>query len=259
MNTRLRYGLLMALGLAAVPAAQAADSPWSVSVFGGGALAEDGQLRMPVTRSIADLGSIDPALSGTSGSIDLDRLNFNDLYRHRYLAGAEVDYDYLPDVQAFGRFNYESGDGRNRAIGSFTEGTDPTHTPIAGHFSDEDTWSLDLGTRVYFPVSESFRPFAGIALGATRVSGIKAALALPDETPDVRFTRTGTVFSQSIEAGVQYAAMQNLDLRFAIDATHFGSLPAVRNPTTLEADLQTNQSTRDRWAFPVSLGAVYHF
>lgn len=71
-------------------------------------------------------------------------------------------------AEAFGRFDYESGDGRNRAVGSFTEGADPTHRPIEGHFSDEDTWSL-------------------------------------------------------------------------------------------EADLQTNRSTRDRWAFPVSLGAVCHF
>jgi hypothetical protein len=37
-----------------------------------------------------------------------------------------------------------------------------------------------------------------------------------------------------------------------------GSLPAARNPTPLEAELETRHPASDRRGFPVSLGAVYH-
>jgi opacity protein-like surface antigen len=258
MNSRTRYGLLLAMGVAAIPAAQAADSPWSVSVFGGGAVAEDGSLRSPETSNLSDLGSIDAALSGTTGVLRLDRLKFDDLYHNRFSAGAEVSYDYQSNMEAFTRFSYDSGDGRQRAIGSLAVGA-ATAQPIDARFSDEDAWTAELGSRFYFPASETLKPFAAISIGATHLEGIKAALALPNgPLEDVRFTRNGTVFSQSLEAGLEYAAMENLDLRFSLDATHFGAAPSVRNPTALETGFRADTS-RDRWAFPVSIGAVYHF
>ncbi len=243
MNTRIRYCIFVALGSLAVSAAQAAtpDSPWGVTLFGGGAVAENGTLRMPN--------------EGTLGGqpLRMDELDFDDLYRDRFQAGAEVSYDLQPNMEAFSRFTYESGDGRVREIGALAA------QPIEGRFSDEDTWTVDVGSRLYFRPSETLRPFAGVALGATRVAGIKAALSLPDEGSQVRFSRDGTVFSQRLEAGLQYAAMRNLDLRLSLDATHFGSLPKLRDPTPLEAELETRHSSSDHWAFPVSLGAVYHF
>lgn len=258
MKFRSRYGLLLAMGVAAVPAAQAADSPWSVSVFGGAAVTENGSLRSPESSTLADLGSIDAALSGTNGALHLDRLKFDHLYRNRFSAGAEVAYDYQPNMEAFTRFSYDSGDGRQRTIGSLAVGS-AVARPIDARFSDEDAWTAELGSRFYFPASENLKPFAAVSLGATHLEGVKAALALPNgPLEDVRFTRNGTVFSQSLQAGLEYAAMPNLDLRFAVDATHFNGAPSVRDPTPLEADFRADTSS-DRWAFPVSIGAVYHF
>jgi opacity protein-like surface antigen len=243
MNTRIRYCIFVALGSLAASAAQAAtpDSPWGVTLFGGGAVAENGSLRMP---NEGTLGG--QALHG-------NRLDFDDLYNDRFQAGAELSYDLRPNVEAFGRFSYESGDGRVRPIGTLAA------QPIEARFADQDAWTLDVGSRFYFGTGETLRPFAGVSLGATRVAGIKASVALPEEGQEVRFSRNGTVFSQSLEAGLQYAAMRNLDLRLSLDATHFGSLPAPRNPTPLEAELETRHSASEPWAFPVSIGAVYHF
>jgi opacity protein-like surface antigen len=243
MNARIRYCIFIAIGSLAASASQAAapDTPWGVTLFGGGAVAEDGSLRN--------------LHEGTLGgqALRMDRLDFDELYRDRFEAGAEVSYDLQPNVEAFGRFSYETGDGRVRRIGALAA------QPIEARFADDDAWTLDLGSRFYFRTGEPLRPFAGVSLGATRVAGIKATLSSPDEGQQVRFSRDGTVFSQSLEAGLQYAAMRNLDLRLSLDATHFDSLPSPRNPTPLEAELETRRSASDHWAFPVLLGAVYHF
>lgn len=91
----------------------------------------------------------------------MDKLDFEYRYRDRIQAGAEVSYDLQPNMQAFTRFMYESGDGSRSA-------------PLAG-------------------------------------------------------------------------------------CDHFGSLPKPRDPTPLEAELETRHSASDHGAFPVPLGAVDHF
>src|SRR5262245_49846280 len=110
MNTRnVRILVALALTGGAVRGAYAADAndPWTVSIFGGDSVGISGSLRAPGSFTITDLGALDPALAGESGTLSLDKLNYDDLFRHRYDAGMEVGYSFSNNLQSFGRVSYE--------------------------------------------------------------------------------------------------------------------------------------------------------
>ena len=123
MNTRhVRMLTVLALSGGALPSAYAAtpDDAWSMSIFGGDAVAESGSLRDPGHVSITDLGTLDPALIGNAGTLSLDKLHYNDLFRRRYDTGLEVGYSFNDNLQSFGRLSYDGQTGRSRRIGTLT-------------------------------------------------------------------------------------------------------------------------------------------
>jgi hypothetical protein len=71
MNTR-NVGILASLALVAgarAANADTAESPWGIAVYGGDSVTQAGSLRSPLSTTIPDLGTVNPALSGTSGHI----------------------------------------------------------------------------------------------------------------------------------------------------------------------------------------------
>ncbi len=123
MNLRI-FKLIAGAALIASAAARAyADpsNPWSVSVIGGDSVAESGALRSPRTSTFNDLGAIDPALSGTGGALSLDKLRYEDIFRRRFDTGLELDYSFDPNLQAYGRFSYESLGGKDTPGGRVDE------------------------------------------------------------------------------------------------------------------------------------------
>ena len=106
-----------------------------------------------------------------------------------------------------------------------------------GHFNDTDTYSLMLGSRYYVPTGNSWRVFGGAALGATRLHDMTGTLDIPDSSTTLaglRFARATTVFSQSVEAGIDYQAPQNVDLQFTLA----GSTWPRRVPATIRSSLR---------------------
>src|SRR5262245_52735485 len=100
--------LTVMAGAARVATAADPASPWSLTISTGSSVDESGSLRAPVTTGFTDLGTVDPVLSGTSGTVRLDRLRYEDLFRRRFDGGLELDYSFDRDLQAYGRFNYNS-------------------------------------------------------------------------------------------------------------------------------------------------------
>ena len=59
MNTRyVRLLTVLALSGGAVRSACAADSPWTLSIYGGDSVAESGQLRAPTSAQLPDLAAL---------------------------------------------------------------------------------------------------------------------------------------------------------------------------------------------------------
>jgi len=262
MNSRnlgLLASLAMVAGARAASAQTAADSPWGIAVFGGDTLTQAGSLRAPLSSTIPDLGALNPAFSGTSGTLSLDKLRYDDMFREGFDTGLELNYTFDQNVQAYGRFSYATLDGRTRRVGYLsTNGSEP----LDARFGDEDNKALEIGTRYFWPTGTPWQPFAGVALGATRLDALRANFTTPDAAIDlanVRFTRPATVFSQSVEAGVEFNPNTNFGVRFSAGADHMGTPPSARDPALTELGYDSSHDADARWAFPVAIAASFHF
>lgn len=264
MNMRL--GLFTALALAAGTArtasADTSDSPWGVAVYGGDSVGESGSLRSPGTTSLPDLGTRDPALSGTGGTLRFDKLNYEDIFRRRFDTGFELNYSFSENLQTFGRVGYDSLDGETRRAGFFSTETGTPGVPLRARFADEDNKSLEIGSRYLWPNGSAWQPYAGLSLGATRLDAIRADFSTPDGGIDLHnlsFTRPATVFSQSVEAGVEYNPSPSFGVRFSVDADHMGVPPSAHDPGLAELGYDAAHDAEGRWSFPVAIAAAFHF
>jgi hypothetical protein len=266
MNTlSLRLLSALAITTGAIEAANAAtneESPWTLSVFGGDATGFTGSLRTPEITSIPDLGVLDPDLAESSGSVTLNNVLYDDIFRHRHDVGFEAGYAINRNLEAFGRVTYEGLDGQNLAIGSLSSAALATPEPLIATFNDADSWGLALGARYYWPTSSDWRPFAGFSLGATRMDALSASLEVPGtgiDLSDVRFTSADTVFTQSVEGGIEYAPNRNFGMLFGLNAEHMGKLAGSHDPALETLGLDTTEDAEGRWSFPITLTASYRF
>ena len=260
-SVQILTALTLIAGAARTASAQEAGQ-WSLSILGGDSIAESGSLRAPMRSTITDLGVLDPSLAGTPGALSLDKLKYEDLFKRRYDTGLELDYSLTDNLQTFGRFNYEALGGRTRSIGEFGGESLTSPTPVTARFADEDNSSLELGSRYYWSTGSNWRPFAGLALGATHMDAIRASLAAPVADPDLknlRFTRTGTVFSQSLETGVEYNPSNEFGVRLSLDADHMGTPPSADDTRLAGLGFNAGDDAHSRWAFPLTVAASYHF
>ncbi len=261
---KLRPGALSVLLAAAAPATHAAteDNPWGLQVYAGDTLGMHGDFSTNRLVSVPDLGPLIPGLTGTPGSVATETITYEDIYRSRYDVGAELSYAVTENADAYARFGYNALDGQTSTIGLITSPDLAKSAPLVGRFNDTNTYSLMLGSRYYVPTGDSWRVFGGAALGATRLHDMTGALDIPDSSTTIaglRFARATTVFSQSLEAGVDYHAPQNVDLQFSIAGEHMGAARAGNDPQLAALGFDTTHEGDSRWTFPLTLGATYRF
>jgi hypothetical protein len=249
-------------GASRVATAAEPASPWSLSISGGDSIGESGSLRSPITTPFSDLGTLDPALSGTSGTLRLDRLRYEDVFRRRFDTGLELDYSFNDNLQSYGRFGYTSLGAHMSTIGSLEGISLDSPAAVRAHFAEANNMSFELGSRYFWATGTDWKPFAGFSLGATHLDAMSATLNSPDlatDLSDLRFTRGGTVFSQSLQTGVDYTPSEAFDLRFAIDAAHVGKPPSGDDARLTSLGFGPNDDARGFWSFPVSVAAAFHF
>ena len=265
MKTRsiqILTALAMIAGAARTASAADQSGAWSLSILGGDSIGESGSLRSPTQTTIADLGSLDSSLAGASGTLSLDKLKYEDLFKRRFDTGLELDYSFSDSLQTYGRFGYESLGGRTRDIGELSGDAITSPTAITARFADQDNSSLEIGSRYYWPTGTSWRPFAGVALGATHMDGMRASLTSTTAAPDLqnlRFTRSSTMFSQSLETGVEYAPSNEFGVRLSLDANHIGAPPSADDTRLAALGFDASDDARSRWSFPLAVAASYHF
>jgi hypothetical protein len=265
MNSRnlgICASLAILAGARVAYADASADSPWGIAVYGGDTVTEAGRLRAPLSSTIPDLGALNPSFSGTSGTLSLDKLRYDDLFRQDFATGVELNYSFSPNLQTYGRLGYATLDGRTRRVGFLSTDELAGSEPLRARFDNEDNKSLELGSRYFWPTGTAWEPFAGVALGATRVDAIRASFATPDDAIDftnVRFTRPATVFSQTLETGVEFNPSTSFGMRFSVGADHLGTPPSAHDPGLSELGYDASHDAESRWTFPVAVAAAFHF
>ena len=249
-------------GAARVATAAEPSSPWSLSISGGDSLGQSGSLRTPSTTDFADLGALDPTLSGTSGTMRLDKLRYDDLFRRDFDAGLELDYSFNDNLQGYGRFGYASLGGRTTTIGTLDSPSFDTPAAVRARFADVDSMTFELGSRYFWNTGSNWRPFAGLALGSTRLDSMRANISSADlasDLTDVRFTRTATLFSQSVQTGVEYTPNSAFGVRLSVDADHVNRPPDADDARLTGLGFGPNDDAHTLWSFPVSIAANYRF
>ena len=252
MNPRC-LPMFCALALLTAGAAHADDfrSHASFALFAGENSAMPGSFR----GQTVPFDTIDPA-----GSTVYHDLKFSDAYDHRYTTGAEFDYALSPQLTGFGRLGYSTFNGRNHVVGEFTSNTFET-SPVRANFEDTSTREADLGARYTFMAGSRWRPFVGAALGATRLSDTKAEFSNPGGgATRVTLGEAETVFSQRVETGLQFAPLDNFDVRLSAAANHLNADTKSSDPNLALVGLSnTEPDVRNHWDYPVELAAVWNF
>jgi len=237
------------------------DSPWSLSISGGDSVDSSGTLSSSRSAPV-DLGKLDPALTGASGTLSLDKLRYDDLFERRYDMGAEVGYSFSDQLQAFTRFDYESLGGRTTQLGTISGAALPSREGLSARFADANNYSFDVGARYFWRTGTTWRPFAGAALGATHLDGTSAVVKSEDGSLDlgtVRFTRSGTVFNQMAEAGIEYRTSDAFGVRVSVDARHEGAPDGADDARFSAAGVSPGSEAEDSWSYPVTIAASYQF
>ena len=248
-------------GLTGVCAA-AESSPWNIAVYAGDSVSGSGKFRGPQTAAIANLGTLDPKLSGTSGTLALDRLGYHEAYHNRFSAALEVGYALNENLETFGRFSYDARQGRERDIGSLSSSAFAAPQRVIAHFGNSDSRGLEVGARYLWLASERWRPYVALSLGSTRTDDMNASLNVGTtaiNVRQVRFAKAGNTFSQSFETGVEYNPGRQFGVRFSVRANHVGTPPSDRDPQLAALGFNTGNDARNRVDYPVSLAGVYRF
>ena len=250
MNSRsLSFLIAAALGATAAQAVPLGDRA-SVELFVGGNAGIPGSFSDGNTH-----------LQNTSdGDIAFDRVHFDNAYDHRYTGGAEFDYAFNPNVSTYARASYAEFNGEKHEVGALFG--DDGRVPVNAQFEDNTQRQLDLGARYTFAPEARFRPFVGLALGASDLSATRAMIDNPTASGPTRvmLAKGGTVFEQRLETGVQFSPMDNFDIRLTAAASHLGGQKASDDPNLALLGVSPSHSTvGSRWDYPAELGAVWHF
>ena len=150
------------------------EGQWVTTFMAGSSFIQEGSFNPHVQSGVADLGSIDPALSGIAGVSAIDHLQFKDAFRPGPSFGIETGYMVQSNIEPFARLSYSQMRGRDQEIGFLSAPTLDTATPIRGNFDDMTSWALDFGTRYFLSDTGTMRTYVAGYLGATRTDALDA-------------------------------------------------------------------------------------
>jgi hypothetical protein len=250
---------LVALGGAG--AASAADEgQWVTTFLAGSQMLENGSFNPHTTRDVADLGTIDPSLSGMSGQAHVDSLQFRDAFRIGPSFSIETGYMAQSNIEPFARLSYSQLDGRNDEIGFLESPGLDSPVPVHANMSDMDTWALNLGTRYFLTDSGTARTYFAGYVGADRTDALHAHIhvaGLPDSSSE-EILPQATRFDAGVEGGVAWQVSNNADLSLSVGAQYVDARSEDTNAFA-PIGVEDVRFTDPRWSFPVNFGVNFKF
>lgn len=245
----------------AATATAADDGRWSTTLWAGALFNQAGTMQFATTGSIADLGSLDPALADNSGSTTVKRLSFPDVFRGGATLGAEFTYHTGESLEPFARMSLSRLSGGAMTVGEISSDALTNPAAIRVNYDNSQSTALAFGANYLFLESGIVQPFITGFVGAEHADALRANVAL--EVLDRRFDHqtvipNNTRFLAGLEGGVSYRLGQSSDLKFAIGAEHVSAndlQSAFLSPAGVSA-VRINQS---QWSFPAEIGLNYRF
>lgn len=187
---------------------------FSFSLRGGPEFSVNGDVHGGTMAPIADLGVLNPALSGVAATLDIGSRSWKDVYGTLYNFGGELGYGLSDNSEVFGIVSYNWGSGDRLQVGDAVVPALNTSLPVFGKFDKFKAWGIEAGYRQYFG-SGGFRPYAAARLGMQFVQSIGATFTVPDAAitlANVKFYDSSTVFTLGADVGVEVMASDNFSL-----------------------------------------------
>jgi hypothetical protein len=260
-----RTSLPLALvAIAAAPAAfagTAGDSPWSASFTIGTQLLPHGKFQSRHTSTVANLGSINPALAGRSGAVVIDSLRIDDVYSVGPGANLELGYELTSRLSTFARLSYSQLDGKTTRIGDILVTGLTSLSSVRAQFDDMKSWSLNFGGQYFLTESTLVRPYIAGYLGVDRSDEVSAHIRV-DGTP-VQFGRERllpreTRFDAGVELGLSYDFSDKGALRFSVGGD-YRSQRHEDSDAYQSLGISRVRVTDQSWSIPIELGLTYKF
>jgi hypothetical protein len=253
---------LLALGASQMAAAATGydEGQWVTTFMAGSGLLPNASFNPTVSADFADLGAIDPSLSGMAGTTTVDHLQFRDAFKAGPSFGIEMGYMSESNMEPFARLSYSQLRGRNAEIGTVSSETLDSPVPISSDFSDMDSWALNLGTRYFLSDSGTLRTYVAGYLGADRTDALRThfqVAGLP-MSPSEEILPRETRFDAGVEGGLAWQVSDNADLSLSLGAQY---IDARSEKTDAFAPLGIDEVSfsEPKWSVPVNFGVNFRF
>jgi hypothetical protein len=240
---------LVALGTAHVAcAAGNEEGRWSASFRVGAELIPHGTFQHGATAQ------------GPAGTVELDSLTYDDIFRVGPSADLELGYRVLSNLEPFVRVSYAQMRGENARIGD-VHPAGGTPTVIRANFDDNESWQVDLGTRLFFVDSGPLQSYVAAYVGADRAEELTAHVRVNGVlTPSSRerVLPRETRFAAGLELGVSYEITDAAAISLSVGA-NFRNARHERSHAFDALGIDTVRVTDQEWTLPIDLGVTWRF
>ncbi|BCW90063.1 hypothetical protein sos41_32310 [Alphaproteobacteria bacterium SO-S41] len=207
--------------------AASADEGWYATLSGGTDMPTGGDVQKDMSSSVLNLGTLNPALEGTGGSLTFNRTSWRDVYGDAPLVNFELGYNWSKALTGYARLGYVWDSSRSFLAGTADIPALGGAQDIYGKYSDYNSWLLTIGGRYTFNTESALKPYLGADIGAAFVKEIDATYTIPTAgiiVSDARLTDRTTAFTGGIEAGLLYDVAPNVQVGGSVGLRYVGGL-----------------------------------
>jgi len=261
---KVRFPALLTLAsLGAIRAAFAdpQEGRWSTTILAGAEFVPRSEFQGPDNGQLIDLGALDPALLGSTGTTSVDRLSYRDAFRTGGALGFETSYDSSANLESYFRLGFDELRGRGLQLGDISSSAFSSPAPLDANFNDLKSVDFTLGERYYFLDSGSFRPFVSGFVGADHTDALRARFTstpLQFDSGSALLLPSATRFDAGLEGGASYGCTDRTALQFKLGLDY---VTARHADSAALAPLGLSElSLREpRWSVPAEVGVTYRF
>lgn len=262
MSIQAKYLTFLSLGPLVCSFAHAdADEGWKTSISAGASFNTNQQLLDSGSGSIANLGAIDPTLNGNAGAATIKGISTRDAFSVGPAVSLELSKLMDSNAEPFVRLRYTDLKGRNQPVGSISNFSNGTSSPIQADFDDLKSTALDFGARYNLVNSGNWIPFVGGYVGATRTSALKTAININSplySAESLTLVPSNTRLDTGVEAGVGVKLNDVSEIKLSVGANYLDA-KNMQSPLPQQFGLTQVSAVDPRWSVPASIGVALHF
>jgi len=257
---KILFTSIAMVSLAAAAQAAPQKGQWSLRIMGGADFPIGGKLHGGVDAPVADLGALNPDLTGVPATLAIEERGNRRIYNNGFGGSLELGYAVQDGAEIFGSLRYQrAGQGSVQAGNALVPALDAS-LPVNGTFDRLRVWTGELGYRQYLATG-AIQPYVAGRGGISFTSGINADFAVPAADialSDVPFYKSSVSATLGADVGVAIPVAEKVD--FNIESGIRWTSGLRGNDAALGGlGLASINNVGSRWDIPVRAGLSFRF